>query len=154
VLERIIDQLPIPGLHIADVVCHAIAAKGWKRVALLGTNWTMTGSVYENALAMRGLEKMIPDDRTRDFIHNAIFDELCLSKFNPDTIKGFINAIDTLKNEGADCVILGCTEIPLIITQENSPLPALDSTRLLAEYAVNIALSDETLPLAGWIKQV
>jgi len=152
VLERIIDQLPIPGLHIADVVCHAIASKGWKRVALLGTNWTMTGSVYENALARNGLEKMIPNEQTRNFIHNAIFDELCVSKFIPETVDGFINAIDALKDAGAECVILGCTEIPLIITLENSPLPSLDSTRLLAEYAVEVAMSGRVFAGSGWIK--
>ncbi len=151
VLERIIDQLPLPGLHIADVVCHAIAGKGWKRVGLLGTNWTMTGSVYEDALAVRGLQKMIPDEETRNFIHNAIFDELCMSKFNPATVEGFIRSIETLKNEGAECVILGCTEIPLIINPKNSPLPTLDSTRLLAQYAVNVALSGKSIPTGGWI---
>lgn len=151
VLERIIDQLPLPGLHIADVVCHEISTNGWKRVGLLGTNWTMTGSVYENALAKHGLEKMIPDGETRSFIHNTIFDELCMSVFRQDTVDGYIKVIDMLKNEGAECVILGCTEIPLIITDENSPLPVLDSTRLLAEYAVNVALSGRELSERGWI---
>lgn len=112
----------------------------------------MTGSVYDNALARYGLEKMIPDAQTRTFIHNAIFDELCVSKFIPATVDGFINAIDALKDAGAECVILGCTEIPLIITQENSPLPALDSTRLLAEYAVDVAISGAELASSGWIR--
>jgi aspartate racemase len=107
--------------------------------------------VYEKALASRRLERMIPDAKTRTFIHNAIFEELCLSVFNPDTVEGFIAAIEALKKEGADCVILGCTEIPLIITPENAPLPALDSTRLLAEYAVRLALSSQSLPGKGWI---
>lgn len=153
VLEKIIDQLPIPGLHIAEVVCDEIVANGWERVALLGTNFTMTGYVYENALAARGLKKMIPDENTRTFIHNAIFDELCMSVFNPSTVDGFRSAIDKLKGEGADCVILGCTEIPLIINEENSSLPTLDSTRLLARDAVRVAMSGEVIPRKGWIEK-
>jgi aspartate racemase len=151
VLEKIINSLPLPGLHIADVVCNEIVSNGWQRVALLGTNWTMTGSVYERALASRGLQKMIPDEETCNFVHNAIFDELCMSIFNPGTVNGFIEAIEVLKKEGAECVILGCTEIPLIIHPENSPLPVLDSTRLLARDAVNVALSGKRLPVGGWI---
>jgi len=152
VLEKIIFRLPLPGIHIADVVCNEIVANGWKKVGLLGTNWTMNGPVYAHALASRGLEKIIPDEPTRHFINKAIFDELCMSIFNPDTIKGFISAIEALKNRGADCVILGCTEIPLIITENNSPLPVLDSTRLLAKHAVRIAIDDKPLLKRGWIK--
>jgi len=152
VLEKIIFRLPLPGLHIADVVCNEIVSNGWNKVGLLGTNWTMNGRVYAHALKSRGLEKIIPDERTRHFINKAIFDELCMSIFNPETIKGFISAIEALKNKGADCVILGCTEIPLIITEDNSPLPVLDSTRLLAKHAVRIATGDQPLLKRGWIK--
>jgi aspartate racemase len=152
VLERIISELPLPGLHIAEVVCKEIVVHGWKKVGLLGTNWTMNGTVYAHALAFHGLEKLVPDEPTRNFIHQAIFDELCMSIFNPNTVNGFISAIDSLKKEGAECVILGCTEIPLIITPENSPLPVLDSTRLLAKYAVGVALNDQPLLKSGWIK--
>ena len=76
VLEQIASDLPIPGLHIAHVVCHEIATQGWTRVGLLGTAWTMTGSVYANALARRGLERLIPDETTRARLNAAIFDEL------------------------------------------------------------------------------
>jgi aspartate racemase len=151
VLERIADQLPIPGLHIAHVVCDEIVRNGWKKVALLGTEWTMTGEVYANALASRGLERVIPGDAARAFIHNAIFEELCMSVFNVDTVAGFVETIQALKDEGAECVILGCTEIPLIINEENSPLPTLDSTRLLACDAVRWATSGRALPSSGWL---
>lgn len=151
VLENVVHRLPIPGLHIAEVVCQEIKSNDWKKVGLLGTKWTMTGSVYQNALDKENLEKIVPDETTRNKINNAIFEELCQSVFEQKTIDLFIDAIESLKRKGADCVILGCTEIPLIITSENSPLPILDSTRLLAEYAVRLALSEGDFISSGWI---
>ncbi len=128
VLEQMAASLPISGLHIAEVVCHPIVGQGWKRVGLLGTNWTMDGPVYENALARSGLERMIPDESVKQRLHDAIFDELCQGVFKSGTTDLFIQAIADLKSRGAECVILGCTEIPLIVDAENSPLPVLDST--------------------------
>ena len=152
VLEQIVDSLPIPGLHIAQVVCHEISAAGWGTAGLLGTNWTMTGPVYEAALRARGLARLVPDEATRERLDRAIFEELCLGRFEQPTTALFVEAIHGLAAAGADCVILGCTEIPLIIDERNSPLPALDSTRLLARHAVQVALSEEPLPAAGaWI---
>lgn len=152
VLERIAADLPIPGLHIADVVCREIAAHGWQRVGLLGTRWTMTGPVYARRLEARGLDRLIPDESTRERLNAAIFDELCQGVFRPETTALFLNAIDELRSRGAECVILGCTEIPLIVTPENASLPTLDSTRLLARHAVREALSERALPVeAGWI---
>lgn len=151
VLEKIINQLPIPGLHIADVVCHEIIENGWQKVGLLGTKWTMTGPVYANALEKRKLTNMIPDESTRIQLDNAIFEELCQSVFMQKTVDLYIDAIRGLKEQGAQCVILGCTEIPLIINAENSPLPIVDTTRLQAKYAVQLALSAKDLPPSGWI---
>jgi aspartate racemase len=152
VLEKIADDLPIPGLHIADVVCHEIMSHGWKRVGLLGTSWTMTGPVYERALAQRGLERLIPEEAMRARLNAAIFDQLCQGIFAEETTAAFVRAIADLQACGAECVILGCTEIPLIITAENSPLPAIDSTRLLATYAVREAVSERPLDRrTGWL---
>jgi aspartate racemase len=152
VLEQIAAGLPIPGLHIAEVVCHELTSRGCKRVGLLGTRWTMTGPVYETALRKRGLEKLVPDEPTREQLNAAIFDELCLGIFNASTTDLFLGAIEDLKSRGAECVILGCTEIPLIVTDENSPLPAFDSTRLLAKYAVREAVSERPISLkSGWL---
>ena len=152
VMEQIVEDLPIPGLHIADVVCNEISKQGSKRVGLLGTNWTMTGPVYENALRKRGLERLIPDETTRHSLNTAIFDELCMSIFKPGTTDRFLGAINDLKSRGADCVVLGCTEIPLIVTPENSSLPTLDSTRLLAKYAVLEAVSERPVAIkSGWL---
>jgi aspartate racemase len=152
VLETIAAELPLPGLHIAEVVCREITANGWKRVGLLGTKWTMTGPVYARALEQRGLERIVPDEPVREQLNSAIFDELCQSIFNAETTQLFVNAIEDLKARGAECVILGCTEIPLIVTEANSPLPVLDSTRLLAKYAVNEAISDRPIEMSsGWV---
>lgn len=151
-LEKIAADLPLPGLHIAEVVCHEIAARGWNRVGLLGTRWTMTGPVYETMLKKRGLEKLVPDEPTREQLNAAIFDELCMGIFNAGTTDLFLRATEDLKSRGAECVILGCTEIPLIVTEANSPLPPFDSTRLLAKYAVREAVSDRPITAkSGWL---
>jgi aspartate racemase len=154
VLERIAAEMPIPGLHIAEVVCGEIVRSGWKRAGVLGTKWTMTGPVYEEALARAGVERLVPDEPTREKLNGAIFDELCNGIFEERTVALFVGAIEDLKSRGADCVILGCTEIPLIITERNSPLPPLDSTRLLAKYAVGEAIDPRPLPRGGgWISR-
>jgi len=152
VLEPQIAHLALPGLHIAEVVCHQIKSKGWKKAALLGTNWTMTGPVYARIMEENGIEKLIPEETTRQAIHDAIFDELCNGEFTQETTDVFVTAIEKLKSEGAECVILGCTEIPLIINSENSPIPILDSTRLLAKYAVKAAIADSKHQNQGWLQ--
>jgi len=152
VLEQIVDALVLPGLHIAEVVCQEIAARGWTRVGLLGTAWTMEGPVYARALGGRGVECLVPEASMRARLDAAIFDELCRGIFRPETTALFVRAVEELKQAGAEAVILGCTEIPLIVNAENSPLPTLDSTRLLALYAVREAVSEEPLALrAGWL---
>ncbi len=152
VLEQLAADLPLPGLHIGEVVCHEITTHGWRRVGLLGTRWTMTGPVYAEALKKRGLERLIPDESMRERLNAAIFDELCQGIFRAQTTELFLQAIDELKSQGAECVILGCTEIPLIVTTANSPLPALDSTRLLAKYAVRTAVNELPITIkAGWL---
>lgn len=153
VLEKIAAALPIPGLHIAEVVCAEAAKRGFQRVGLLGTKWTMTGPVYERAIAQKGMERLIPDAETRAMVNAAIFDELCRGEFRPETTQRFIDAITQLRARGADCVVLGCTEIPLIINDGNSPLPVLDSTRLLARRAVKACIDAGSLPeRGGWLQ--
>jgi aspartate racemase len=153
VLERIASRLPIPGLHIAEVVGREITGQGWKHAGLLGTKWTMTGPVYASALEKRGLKYSIPEEAMREELNRLIFDELCQGIFRPETAGVFQQAIDGLRSQGAECVILGCTEIPLIINSANSSLPVLDSTRLLSRCAVLEALSER--PVAeesGWLE--
>ncbi len=152
VLEKEIDKLALPGMHIAEVVCAEIKANNWSKAALLGTNWTMTGPVYKSILDRMDIDCLIPDETTRQKIHDAIFNELCNGEFTKETTQLFVETIETLKQQGAECVILGCTEIPLIISEKNSPVPPLDSTRLLAKYAVATAVNKSPLLLKkGWI---
>ena len=152
VLEQIAADLPIPGLHIAEVVCREITTHGWKHAGLLGTKWTMTGPVYAKAIEKRGLKRSIPEESMREKLNTAIFEELCQGIFRTETTTLFLQAIDDLRSKGADCVILGCTEIPLIITSANASLPVLDSTRLLAAYAVREALNERRITIkAGWL---
>ncbi|ANM30893.1 hypothetical protein ABI59_16900 [Acidobacteria bacterium Mor1] len=142
VLEKIEREFSIPGLHIADAVCKEIADHGWIRVGVLGTKWTMNEGIYDTALARLGFTKLVPEEPERDAINTAIFDKLCVGIFDSNTTKLFEDAISKLATRGAECVVLGCTEIPLIVDSSNSELPTLDSTRLLARYAVEHAIDN------------
>ncbi len=145
-LEEPGPDFPIPCLHIAEVVAAQAEADGRQHIAVLGTNWTMEGPVYKNVLARRALKRSIPEADDREIIHKAIFDELCLGEFREDTRAEFIRIIGDLQNKGCDAVALVCTEIPLLITEEVSPLPILDSTRLQAKAAVAVAVGEATMP--------
>ena len=112
----------------------------------------MTGPVYERALQSRGMVYLTPDEAVQDRINTAIFDELCHGRVTAETTHLFLRAIDGLKSRGAECVILGCTEIPLVVTAQNSPLPPMDSTRLLARSAVERCLDESPLDVRnGWL---
>lgn len=153
VLEEIVDELPLPGLHIAEVVCEEIRRNGWRHVGLLGTRWTMTGPVYHKALSRLGMQCLVPPVEEQELLNSAIFEELCNGRFEDSTTALFLDAITHLKDRGAQCVILGCTEIPIVVNSENSSLPVLDSTRLLAFYAVELALLEEPMPPGnGWLE--
>src|SRR5262245_8822127 len=149
VLERCVGDLPLPGLHVADVTCQEICRRGFRRVGLLGTRWTMSGDVYRRALAARSVERLVPEPPEQDTLDRLIFDELCNGRFGPAVAAPFLRAIERLKERGAEAVILGCTEIPIVVSDENSALPILDTTRLLARCAVGLAVSDAALPGAG-----
>ncbi|QTD56737.1 aspartate/glutamate racemase family protein [Parasphingorhabdus cellanae] len=146
-LEQPGPDFPIPCLHIAEVVAAQAEADGRRHIAVLGTNWTMEGPVYKDALARRSLERSIPAADDREIIHTAIFDELCLGDFRDETRAEFIRIIGNLQSKGCDAVALVCTEIPLLITDETSPLPILDSTRLQAKAAVAVALGERVMPI-------
>lgn len=140
-------EFPIPCLHIAEVVAAQALADGRRHIGVLGTSWTMEGPVYEAALTRRALESSIPDPADREIIHNAIFDELCLGDFRAETRAEFVRIIGNLQSKGCDAVALVCTEIPLLITADVSPLPILDSTRLQAKAAVAVALGEAAMPV-------
>ena len=145
-LESPGDPFPIPCLHIGEVVADQAARDDRRKIGILGTNWTMTGPVYPGALGRRGLAWEIPDEADRTTIHDIIFDELCLGVFREESRAAYVRIIETLVARGCDAVALVCTEIPLLITEDVSPLPILDSTRLLARAAVDVALGERPVP--------
>lgn len=130
----------IPGLHIADIVAQRAREDGRARVALLGTRWTMAGPAYPAAFARAGVELMSPESAERELIDRVIFDELCQGVIRDESRSAFVRIIERMSRAGCDAVALSCTEIPLLVTPEVSPLPVLDSTRLLARAAVQEAM--------------
>jgi aspartate racemase len=147
-LDAAVEPYPLPGLHICDVVARKAKAEGRKRIALLGTKYTMEGAAYRAAFERHGLDMRAPNAADRELLNTLIFDELCVGKFTDENTAAFLRVTQELKDEGCDAVALSCTEIPLIVTPENSPLPTLDSTRLLAHAAVFVAL--KRAPLPNW----
>jgi aspartate racemase len=131
---------PRPWLHIAREVAKEAQRQNSRRLAVLGTRYLMEGPVYREALTSAGIEHRIPGQEERVRINQIIFDELVNGQFLPRSLAYFVEVIRSLKDEGCDAVVLGCTEIPLLITPEASPLPVLDSTRLLARAAVMKAI--------------
>jgi aspartate racemase len=133
--------ITIPFLHIADAVGDAIRTQGVGRVGLLGTKFTMEGQFYRNYLHQRhGLEVDIPELADRDFVHRAIYDELCLGQVRAETKKHAGEIIGRLMEQGARAVILGCTELGLLLNDCESPTPLFDSTRIHAAAALDLAL--------------
>ena len=131
---------PIPWLHIADVVAAQAVRRGFRRVGLTGTRWLVDSEVYPEKLQARGLTSVRPTDAERDSIHEIIMNDLVAGVFRPEAVATFQSVIKRMKDEGCDAVVLGCTEIPLIMNDANSPLPTLDSTRLLARAALERAV--------------
>jgi len=138
-LPFIEQRSPLPWLHIAQVVAAAAAERGYQRLAITGTRWLIESEVYPEKLAARGIASMRPNAEEREEINRIIMDELTYGVFKPEAIAAFQQIIGRMKAEGCDAVVLGCTEIPLLMNDANSPLPTLDSTRLLARAALRRA---------------
>ena len=132
---------PRPWLHIAEVVAAEAVERGYRRLGLSGTRWLVDSEVYPEKLTGHGLPFLRPTAAERDEMHRIIMDELVYGVFKPESIAYYRRVFTRMKNDGCDAVILGCTEIPLIMNDANSPLPTLDSTRLLARAALRRALS-------------
>ncbi|MBV8066864.1 MAG: amino acid racemase [Candidatus Eremiobacteraeota bacterium] len=139
-LPLIEHRSPLPWLHIAKIVADEASRRGFQRMGLTGTRWLVAGDVYPDALVPVGIEFVRPSDEERDEINRIIMDELVYGVFKPESVACFQRVITRMKNDGCDAVVLGCTEIPLIINDSNSPLPTLDSTRLLARAALHQAV--------------
>jgi aspartate racemase len=131
---------PRPWLHIAREVAKEAQRRQFQRLAVLGTRPLMEGPVYRDALRTVGIDARFPGPEQRQRINQIIFDELVNGQFLPRSLAYYLEVIRAMKDEGCDAVVLGCTEIPLLVTPESSPLPVLDSTRLLARAAVRKAV--------------
>ena len=138
--ELFIDKSPIPWLHIAGVVAEEARKNGYKRLGVLGTRFLVEGPVYREKIEAAGIGYFILEKEGRERINSIILDELVAGIFTDEARDYFTGVIKGLKEQGCDAVVLGCTEIPLIVTQESSPLPVLDSTRLLARAALKKAV--------------
>lgn len=134
------EKSPLPWLHIAEIVAAEAGARGYGRVGLTGTRWLVESEVYPEKLNAVGIEFLRPSKEEREEINRIIMDELVQSCFRRESIAVFQGIIEQMKRDGCDAVVLGCTEIPLIINDGNSALPTLDSTRLLARAALRRAV--------------
>jgi len=134
--DRVAKKSPLPWLHIVEEVANEAERRGFRRLGILGTKFTMEGPVYPEVLKKRGMEFRVPSPLDRGQINRIIFDELVNGVFRAESFEVFRAVIERLKSEGCDAVVLGCTEIPLLVKADRSPLPALDSTRILARAAL------------------
>lgn len=140
-MPLVVPRSPVPWLSIAEVVAAHAAARGFSRVGLTGTRWLVESDVYPAKLAERGIAYQRPDAEEREEISRIIMDELVYGVFKSEAVVYFQRVMDRMKSAGCDAVVLGCTEIPLIMNDANAPLPTLDSTRLLARAALQRAVA-------------
>jgi aspartate racemase len=147
--DLIEHRSPRPWLHIAQEVANEAHRRSFKRVGVLGTRYLMEGPVYAQTLQRAGLEWRVPGAQERERINQIVFDELVNAQFTARSLAYFREVIRALADEGCDAVALACTEIPLLVTPETSPLPTLDSTRLLARAAVRKSMEYEQKPASG-----
>ena len=151
VADEIAASVSVPLIHIVDVTARALIAAGRHRPLLLATAYTMEQDFYlERMRRSAPLQPMVPDARDRARVHRVIFEELCQGRVEAASRADFVAIIDRAKAAGADSVILGCTEICLLIDQQSSSLPVFDSTRLHAEAAVDFALASRADSAAAW----
>ena len=143
-MPYVVLRSPLPWLHIAEIATQRAASHGYRRIGLTGTRWLVDSEVYPEQFAARGLEYVRPSAAERDECNRIIMDELVCSVFKPGSIEYFQQVIGRMKDQGCDAIVLGCTEISLIMNDANSPLPTLDSTRLLARAALRRAVQGAT----------
>jgi len=141
VADTLRQKIKIPLLHIAEETAKEIVKQKINKVGLLGTKFTMENSFFKDRLAKFGIETIVPDNSDRDFIHDSIFNELTRGIFKDETKKIYIDIIEKLKTEGANGVIFGCTEISLLIKQDDSSITVFDTTAIHSKAAVDFALS-------------
>ena len=135
VVNQIKEKISIPILHIAEMTAEKILEKGLKNIALLGTKYTMEQDFYKSKLIEKGINVIIPDKNDIEIINEVIYDELCLGTINSDSKKKFLEIVDKLRNKGVEGIILGCTEIGLLIKNEDTDVPLFDTAIIHAEQA-------------------
>lgn len=135
VVNQIKEKISIPILHIAEMTAEKILEKGLKNIALLGTKYTMEQDFYKSKLIEKDINVIIPDKNDIETINKVIYDELCLGTINSDSKKKFLEIVDKLRNKGAEGIILGCTEIGLLIKNEDTDVPLFDTAIIHAEQA-------------------
>ena len=140
VAPQIQSKIQIPILHIADLTAEELLKKSIKKVALLGTKYTMVQNFYKNRLTEKGIEVIIPNDDDRAVVNQTIYEELCLGIISPSSKKKFIEIIMKLSTQGAEGIILGCTEIGLLVQQQDTKIPLFDTTLIHAKSAALYAL--------------
>jgi aspartate racemase len=140
------SRSPLPWLHIAEVVAAQARQRGFRRLGLIGTRWLVESEVYPGKLAEHGMTYERPTAGEREEIHRIVIDELTYGVFKPEAIAYHQRVIARMKDAGCDAVVLGCTETPLLMNDTNSPLPTLDSTRLLAQAALHRAVRGAGAP--------
>ncbi len=140
VADQVADAVSVPLLHLADATAEAVLAAGVTRVGLLGTAFTMEQDFYRDRLASHGLHVLVPDPAGRALVHRVIYGELCLGVVREESRAEYRRVIAGLVAEGAEGVILGCTEIELLVGPDDSPVPVFPTTRIHAEAAVTAAL--------------
>lgn len=142
VASQIQFAINIPFIHIADPTGRAIQSAGLKRIGLLGTRFTMEQDFYKNRLTQEfNLDLVIPEQSDRDLIHEVIYNELCMGIIRPESRKAYLGIIHDLEQKGCQGIILGCTEIGMLVNQSDSPLPLFDTTLLHARAAVDFSLA-------------
>ena len=135
VVNQIKEKISIPILHIAEMTAEKILEKGLKNIALLGTKYTMEQDFYKSKLIEKGINVIIPDKNDIEIINKVIYDELCLGIINSNSKKKFLEIVDKLRSKGAEGIILGCTEIGLLIKNEDTDVPLFDTAVIHAEEA-------------------
>jgi len=135
VVNQIKEKISIPILHIAEMTAEKILEKGLKNIALLGTKYTMEQDFYKSKLIEKGINVIIPDKNDIEIINEVIYDELCLGTINFNSKKKFLEIVDKLRSKGAEGIILGCTEIGLLIKNEDNDVPLFDTAIIHAEQA-------------------
>ncbi len=142
-MPLVAPRSPLSWLHIADVVADEAVQCGYKRLGITGTRWLVRSEVYPEKLTARGLDYVRPTDEENLELNRIAMEELVNGIFNPEAVATFQQVIGRMQKEGCDAVVLGCTEFPLIMNDANSPLPTLDSTRLLARAALRRAVGED-----------